>query len=577
MVNRGIRILTAALLMLTGIFLVPQASYGASASDVRMEQVSVCMPQVKVYLMGEDVQDVDFQQITAQKEDEELSVESIGDFNDSGEGILYMCLLDISGSIDGESFQGAKDALLDFAGQLKDTEKCMLLTFGNDVKTVWVGSESQEERKKLLDGIQNDNENTQLFEALHQAADLSVENKGSIDRKVALVFTDGLDEAVGKSTSQEALNELQAKGLPVYGIAVGKEKKTEAVNSFGEFVRSSGGALTVPESTAVSQDLIQLKEQLYQARVLGMKGSSNLVSKEVETVKLTFQQYPKTESLKTEVTEYEKDTEAPQIEDVVQLSDNQIQVIFTEAMNGIDEAENFQLIDKKEKSLVPEASSVEERRIATLTFKDNFYRGDYTLEFKNITDYSMEKNPLEDTADLTLEGDLNLKIVSFLKSWGWLLAIVLVAAAAATAIIIYRKIKKNKGLVVIDDKLTLQDQVQVEKRQKVEFKDVPGAALQIQLRSGTSAGAVIERFLSDSLIVGRSSQLCGLCIQDSRMSKQHFVLEFEKGRIFITDLESTNGTMVNGVRLLGRQPLNPGDLVCAGNMEMVIQWQEKNG
>lgn len=65
MVNRGIRILTAALLMLTGIFLVPQASYGASASDVRMEQVSVCMPQVKVYLMGEDVQDVDFQQITA--------------------------------------------------------------------------------------------------------------------------------------------------------------------------------------------------------------------------------------------------------------------------------------------------------------------------------------------------------------------------------------------------------------------------------------------------------------------------------------------------------------------------------
>lgn len=444
MVNRGIRILTAVLLMLTGIFLVPQASYGASASDVRMEQVSVCMPQVKVYLMGEDVQDVDFQQITAQKEDEELSVESIGDFDDSGEGILYMCLLDISGSIDGESFQGAKDALLDFAGQLKDTEKCMLLTFGNDVKTVWVGSESQEERKKLLDGIQNDNENTQLFEALHQAADLSVENKGSIDRKVALVFTDGLDEAVGKSTSQEALNELQAKGLPVYGIAVGKEKKTEAVNSFGEFVRSSGGALTVPESTAVSQDLIQLKEQLYQARVLGMKGSSNLVSKEVETVKLTFQQYPKTESLKTEVTEYEKDTEAPQIEDVVQLSDNQIQVIFTEAMNGIDEAENFQLIDKKEKSLVPEASSVEERRIATLTFKDNFYRGDYTLEFKNITDYSMEKNPLEDTADLTLEGDLNLKIVSFLKSWGWLLAIVLVAAAAATAIIIYRKIKKNK-------------------------------------------------------------------------------------------------------------------------------------
>lgn len=152
-------------------------------------------------------------------------MESIGDFGDSGEGILYMCLLDISGSIDAESFQGAKDALLDFAGQLKDTEKCMLLTFGNDVKTVWVGSESQEERKKLLDGIQNDNENTQLFEALHQAADLSVENKGSIDRKVALVFTDGLDEAVGKSTSQEALNELQAKGLPVYGIAVGKEKR----------------------------------------------------------------------------------------------------------------------------------------------------------------------------------------------------------------------------------------------------------------------------------------------------------------------------------------------------------------
>lgn len=573
------RRITAAVLTavfcLAGSLASPVFTYGAAAGDVRMEQVSVCMPQVKVYLMGEDVDEVDFQQITAQKEEEELTVESIADFQDTGEGILYMCLLDISGSIDGESFQAAKDAVLKFAGQLKENEKCMLLTFGNEVKTVWIGSENQEERKKLLDQVRNDNENTQLFEALHQAADLSAQNKGSIDRKVALVFTDGMDEALGKSTSKEALSELQEKGLPAYGVAIGKEKKADAVNTFGEFTRSSGGELSVVEGTDVSSALTQLKEDLYSARVLGMKGDNNLVSYDAETVKLTFEQFQKTESLKTEVAEYEKDTEIPEIEDVVQISDNQIRVSFTEAMEGIGEAENFQLIDKKEKSYVPQASSVEDKKTATLTFKDNFYRGDYTLECKNITDQSMEKNALKEGASLSLEGSWNPALFQFLKSWGWILAIAVVAAAVVTAIVIYRKIKKNKGLVVIEDKLTLKDQVEVEKRQKVSIKEVPGVYLQIQLHSGTSSGAVLERFLSDSLIVGRSPQMCGLCIQDSRMSKQHFVLEFQEGLVYITDLESTNGTMVNGVRLGGRQLLNPGDTVCAGSMEMRIQWKQK--
>ena len=61
-------------------------------------------------------------------------------------------------------------------------------------------------------------------------------------------------------------------------------------------------------------------------------------------------------------------------------------------------------------------------------------------------------------------------------------------------------------------------------------------------------------------VVGRSSRICDLPIDDTRVSKLHCILVKTDGLVYMRDLGSTNGTRVNGQRVL-RGALLPGDQI----------------
>jgi len=64
-------------------------------------------------------------------------------------------------------------------------------------------------------------------------------------------------------------------------------------------------------------------------------------------------------------------------------------------------------------------------------------------------------------------------------------------------------------------------------------------------------------------LVGRSPQLCDLSLDHSSVSKLHCVLVKTDGLVYMRDLGSTNGTRVNGQRVL-RGALLPGDRISFG-------------
>jgi len=59
-------------------------------------------------------------------------------------------------------------------------------------------------------------------------------------------------------------------------------------------------------------------------------------------------------------------------------------------------------------------------------------------------------------------------------------------------------------------------------------------------------------------VVGRSAKLCDLVIDHASVSKQHCMLVKTDGLLYLRDLGSTNGTRVNGQRVI-RGALLPGD------------------
>lgn len=74
--------------------------------------------------------------------------------------------------------------------------------------------------------------------------------------------------------------------------------------------------------------------------------------------------------------------------------------------------------------------------------------------------------------------------------------------------------------------------------------------------------AVGERVeLTGDTSVGRSSD-CDLVVSDGQPSRQHAKITVEGGAVFVEDLDSTNGTYVNGARISDKQQLSDGDEVA---------------
>lgn len=66
----------------------------------------------------------------------------------------------------------------------------------------------------------------------------------------------------------------------------------------------------------------------------------------------------------------------------------------------------------------------------------------------------------------------------------------------------------------------------------------------------------------DQLLVGRDPA-CDVVLQDSTVSRRHAQLFFRAGSWIVQDLESTNGTLLNGKRV-GRCEVRPGDRLILG-------------
>ncbi len=76
----------------------------------------------------------------------------------------------------------------------------------------------------------------------------------------------------------------------------------------------------------------------------------------------------------------------------------------------------------------------------------------------------------------------------------------------------------------------------------------------------------IRVVLGDRLDLGRECD--GLVLVDPGVSRRHARLELDGGQVWVQDLGSKNGTLLNGAVVTDPVPLGPGDLVVLGRTEV---------
>lgn len=77
----------------------------------------------------------------------------------------------------------------------------------------------------------------------------------------------------------------------------------------------------------------------------------------------------------------------------------------------------------------------------------------------------------------------------------------------------------------------------------------------------------IRLVTGDEVMIGRRPE-CGITVGSSRASRRHAVVRSLDDQVIVEDLGSTNGTFVNGQRITGSRPLEPGDRIVVGDTQV---------
>ncbi len=93
------------------------------------------------------------------------------------------------------------------------------------------------------------------------------------------------------------------------------------------------------------------------------------------------------------------------------------------------------------------------------------------------------------------------------------------------------------------------------------------------VKQGPQIG-ILFPITADSVILGRE-ETCTVIIQDAEASRQHCKLTWNKaaGAYFAQDLNSTNGTFVDGVKISAPTPLKSGSSIGIGQTTLVLEFE----
>ena len=101
-----------------------------------------------------------------------------------------------------------------------------------------------------------------------------------------------------------------------------------------------------------------------------------------------------------------------------------------------------------------------------------------------------------------------------------------------------------------------------------------GLPLRFTTVAGKELGREYRLRLAGSVVVGRD-QGCDLALpDDTEVSGRHCELSLGQRGVELTDLKSSNGTLLNGARVVARERLESGDLIRVGRTELRVSFGE---
>ncbi len=210
--------------------------------------------------------------ISATLGDRDLELVGVQAFHQSGEGVAYVFLVDISRSLSEREFALIQEALENWMTSLRPQDRVAILAFGDQSRLVVDFTNEVDRLRESIEVLGPTDASTVLFESLHDAFELARRRDPDLPgRRVLIVLTDGRDEGSGWSL-EDILAVLHDDPAPIYAIGLSRIRDPAERNRSLQLLRrlatNSGGAFFETSTASLTKSYSAIREAIHNVWVL---------------------------------------------------------------------------------------------------------------------------------------------------------------------------------------------------------------------------------------------------------------------------------------------------------------------
>ena len=239
--------------------------------------------QVFFELQGQDsnnINNLEVSEFSASLGSEHLPILKILPFKQANEGIATVLLVDISKSLSPARFSKLREALMNWVDSMAPVDHSALVVFGKETRILSDFTDDKGHLKNIIAELGPTDMETELFNGIIQAISLASQRNALIPgRRIILLLSDGVNDAPGSATREEALASISSSGLPVFALgyvptggSAGEIEKS--LGTLGILARSSGGELYREDKGNFPEIYASIHKRLLDSQVLWLDSSN---------------------------------------------------------------------------------------------------------------------------------------------------------------------------------------------------------------------------------------------------------------------------------------------------------------
>lgn len=436
-------------------------------------------------------------------------------YKESGKGLNIMLCLDLSGTMSGTPLQTMKNAVLKFLDEIRNVDKLAIIGFSDSYELISDFSSDKEYLKNKINNLSTSGSKTALYYGTYQGLVKLRDNK-ELAGKILLVIGDGKDESVASSYNlDDVINLAKNEGIPIFSIGYSKIDKSY-LQTLEKMSEQSGGKFyNSPTDEDLEKQYNKLYEQILNIYILsylvvGLPGDGSEYN---NVITVNYKDKKKTVSNKF-------------------ISPAGVPAYNKKLITSKDESPDFIYY-------IIIASVILAGAVLFFVLKSRKKKSD-TL--KPIS------HPNPDVSSILEDSP----VVSEEKS---------IALDEPKTVLDKDNISDNDYKTEIDR----TEQVTNLTEKTIIVRSDSASILSLEVLTGSYAGKYFT-LKSKGGTIGRQDGN-DIVIKENNISRQHAKITFLNGEFFIEDLNSSNGTYINEVKITKSTKINNYDTFKIGSCE----------